>query len=74
MYNITRTDDPISGKLSDGRTDRGTDGQTEESDFIERCLTNVKRPQKWRAKEAKSTSTSESKSRGLRLNFNSKIH
>ena len=40
MYNIRKTNDTILRKLSDGRTD----GQTDESDFIGRCRTNVKRP------------------------------
>ena len=34
-----KTNDLILRKLSDGRTD----GQTDESDFIGRCLTNVER-------------------------------
>ena len=34
-----KTDDPILRKLSDGRTDR----QTDKSDFIGRCPTNVER-------------------------------
>ena len=43
MYNIRKkTDHPILRKLSDERTD----GQTDESDFIGRCLTNVERPTK----------------------------
>ena len=28
----------------DGQKDRGTEGQTDESDFIWRCPTNVERP------------------------------
>ena len=36
-----KTNDPILRKLSDGQTDRQTDGRTDESDFIGRCLTNV---------------------------------
>ena len=39
-----KTDDPILGKLSDGRTDGRTDGQGDESNFIGRCPTNVERP------------------------------
>ena len=35
-----KTNDPILRKCSDGQTDR----QTEESDLIEHCLTNVKHP------------------------------
>ena len=35
-----KTNDPILRRLSDGRTD----GQTDESDFIGRCPTNVERP------------------------------
>ena len=35
-----KTNDPILRKLSDGRTD----GQTDESDLIGRCPTNVERP------------------------------
>ena len=35
-----KTNDSILRKLSDGRTDR----QTDESDFIGRCPTNVERP------------------------------
>ena len=38
---LEKTNDPILGKLSDGRTDRGTD---HESDFIGRCPTKVERP------------------------------
>ena len=30
--------------VTDGRTDERTDGQTDESDFIGRCPTNVERP------------------------------
>ena len=37
-----KTDDPILRKLGDERTD----GQTDESDFIGCCLTNVERPKK----------------------------
>ena len=44
MYKIRKTNDPILRKLSDGRTDRQTGGQTDESDFIGRCPTNVERP------------------------------
>ena len=45
-----KTNDPILKKknLTDGRTDRQTDGQrttqTDESDFIRRCPTKVERP------------------------------
>ena len=43
-----KTNDPLLRKLSDGRTDRQTDrwadGQTDESDFIGRCPTNIERP------------------------------
>ena len=41
-----KTNDPILRKLSDGRTetDRLTDGQTDEGDFIGRCPPNVERP------------------------------
>ena len=39
-----KTNDPISRKLSDGRTDERTDGETHDSDFIGRCPTNVERP------------------------------
>ena len=35
-----KANDPIFGKLSDGRTG----GQTEESNFIGRCPTNVESP------------------------------
>ena len=35
--------DPILRKLSDIQTDRPTDGQTDTSDFIGRCLTDVER-------------------------------
>ena len=35
-----KTNDPILRKLSDGRTN----GETDESDFIGRCPTNVERP------------------------------
>ena len=41
---LENTNDPILIKLSDGRTDRQTGEQTDESDFIGRCLTNVERP------------------------------
>ena len=52
MCNVRKTNGPILRKLSDGwtdrridgRTDRRTDGLTDESDFIERCQTNVKLP------------------------------
>ena len=33
-----------SRKVSDGRTDRQTDGQADEINFIGRCPTNVERP------------------------------
>ena len=35
-----KTNDPILSKLNDGRSD----GQTDESDFIGRCPTNIERP------------------------------
>ena len=38
-----KTNDPILKKLSDERTKRRTDGQTDESDFIGCCPTNVER-------------------------------
>ena len=38
-----KANDIILGKFSDGRTD----GQTDESDFIGRCPTNVERPIKY---------------------------
>ena len=41
-----KTNDAILRKLSDGRTDWQTDGQTGESDFIGRCPTNVERQKK----------------------------
>ena len=56
MYNTRKKNDPILRKLSDGRTDRRTDKrtdersdgrmgvQTDESDFIGRCPTNIERP------------------------------
>ena len=34
----------ISEKTNDGRRDRHSDGQTDENDFIGRCLTDVERP------------------------------
>ena len=37
----------------DGRTDRRTDGQTDESDFIKRCPTNVECPKKHFKKKKK---------------------
>ena len=39
-----KANDPILRKLSDGRMDRRTDGQTDETHFIGRCPTNVERP------------------------------
>ena len=39
-----KTNDPILRKLSDGRTEGRTDRQTDESDFIGQCPTNVERP------------------------------
>ena len=39
-----KTNDPILRKLIAGRMDGWTDTQTDESDFIGRCLTNVERP------------------------------
>ena len=39
-----KTNYPILRKFSDGLTDRRTDRQTDESDFIERRPTNVERP------------------------------
>ena len=36
-----KADDPILRKFSDGRTDRWTDRQKEESDFIGLCPINV---------------------------------
>ena len=39
-----KTNNPILRKLSDAWTDKQTDGQTDESDFIGRCPTNVERP------------------------------
>ena len=36
--------DRILRKISDGQTDRQIDGQTDESDFMGCCLTNVERP------------------------------
>ena len=38
------TNDPILRKLSDGQTGGRTDGQTDQSDFIGRCPTNVEHP------------------------------
>ena len=49
MYNIRKTNDPILRKLSDGRTD----GQTDKSDFIGRCPTNVERPETQKKKLCK---------------------
>ena len=37
-----KTNDPILTELSDRRTDRRTDGQTVESDFIGYCPTNIR--------------------------------
>ena len=39
-----KNNDPILRKLSDGRKDGRTKGQTAKSDFIGRCPTNVVRP------------------------------
>ena len=39
-----KTNDPFLRKFSDGRTDGQTPRKTDESDFMERCPTNVKRP------------------------------
>ena len=43
-----KTDDQWLGEFSDGQTDGGTDGltnrETDESDFIGSCPTNVERP------------------------------
>ena len=39
-----KNNDPILRKLSDGRKDGRTKGQTAKSDFIGRCPTNVERP------------------------------
>ena len=39
-----KTNDPVLRKFSDGRTDAQRDKQTDESDFIGRCPTNVERP------------------------------
>ena len=39
-----KSNDPILGKFSHRRKDGRTDGQTDESDFIGRCSTNVERP------------------------------
>ena len=39
-----KTNDPILRKLSDEWTDRRTDGQTDWSDFIGHCPTNVECP------------------------------
>ena len=36
-----KTNNPILKKLSDGQTDALTDGQTEASDFIGGCPTNI---------------------------------
>ena len=44
MYNIRKTNNSIVGKLSDRRTNRQTDGQTDESDFIGRCPIDAQRP------------------------------
>ena len=48
MYNIRKSNDPILRKVGDGHTEGWTEGQagqqTEESDFMGRCLTNVERP------------------------------
>ena len=41
---LEKTKDPILRKLSDGRTDGQRDVQTEESDFIGCCPTNIERP------------------------------
>ena len=39
-----KSHDPILRKFSDGLTNRRTDRQTNESDFIGRCPTDVERP------------------------------
>ena len=39
-----KTNDPVLRKFSEGRTDRQTERQKDESDFIGRCSTNVERP------------------------------
>ena len=39
-----KNNDPILRKPSDRRKDKRTDGQTDESDFIGRCRTNVELP------------------------------
>ena len=39
-----KTNDPILRKLSGRRTDRRTDGETDDSDFVRPCPTNVERP------------------------------
>ena len=39
-----KTNDPILRKRSGARTDRRTDGQTDESDLVGRCPTNVECP------------------------------
>ena len=39
-----KNNDQILRKPSDGRKDKRTDGQTDESDFIGRCRTNVELP------------------------------
>ena len=39
-----KTNDPILRKVSDGRTDRRKDRQTDERDFIGRRRTNIERP------------------------------
>ena len=41
---MEKTNDPILGKLSDGKTDRWTDGRTDESDFKGRCPANLEHP------------------------------
>ena len=39
-----KTNDPIFRKFSDEWTDRWSDGQTDESDLIGHCRTNVEHP------------------------------
>ena len=39
-----KTNDPILKKFMDGRTDGRTERQTDDSDFIGSCSTNVKHP------------------------------
>ena len=43
---LEKHNDPILTKLSDGRKDGRTNGQTDKSDFTGRCPTNFERPTK----------------------------